>query len=111
MGKVDARAYGQSGCGRLWAKWMRTAPSGGAAGRGGRPQATGGGAFKFNKLFQDRLGLTLQKEDEMGCVVAGANFLLQARARGVLCGARGVNAWMHGSGCAGLRLGRCTPPC
>lgn len=40
-------------------------------------KATGGGAFKNSKLFQDRFGIQLQKEDEMKCAVAGANFLLQ----------------------------------
>ncbi|MDB0053424.1 type II pantothenate kinase [bacterium] len=40
-------------------------------------KATGGGAFKNTKLFQDRFGIQLQKEDEMKCAVAGANFLLQ----------------------------------
>ncbi|KAK7265684.1 hypothetical protein RJT34_33307 [Clitoria ternatea] len=41
-------------------------------------KATGGGAFKFANLFKERLGLSLEKEDEMGCLVAGANFLLKA---------------------------------
>uniref|UniRef100_A0A7S0XBW9 pantothenate kinase n=1 Tax=Mantoniella antarctica TaxID=81844 RepID=A0A7S0XBW9_9CHLO len=40
-------------------------------------KATGGGAFKHSKLFQDRFGIQLQKEDEVKCAVAGANFLLQ----------------------------------
>ena len=40
-------------------------------------KATGGGAFKNSKLFLDRFGIQLQKEDEMKCAVAGANFLLQ----------------------------------
>ncbi|XP_027333433.1 pantothenate kinase 2-like isoform X1 [Abrus precatorius] len=41
-------------------------------------KATGGGAFKYSELFKERLGLSLDKEDEMGCLVAGANFLLKA---------------------------------
>jgi pantothenate kinase len=41
-------------------------------------KATGGGAFKFADLFKERLGVTIDKEDEMGCLVAGANFLLRA---------------------------------
>eukprot|EP00249_Psilotum_nudum_P020571 c27763_g1_i2 orf=375-1811(-) len=41
-------------------------------------KATGGGAFKYADLFKERLGVTLDKEDEMGCLVAGANFLLRA---------------------------------
>jgi type II pantothenate kinase len=38
----------------------------------------GGGAFKFADLFRQRLGVVLEKEDEMGCLVAGCNFLLHA---------------------------------
>jgi pantothenate kinase len=41
-------------------------------------RATGGGAYKFADLFKERLGVTLKKEDEIGCLVAGCNFLLRA---------------------------------
>ncbi|KAK4854198.1 hypothetical protein QYF36_020403 [Acer negundo] len=41
-------------------------------------KATGGGAFKFADLFKERLGVGLDKEDEMDCLLAGANFLLKA---------------------------------
>ncbi|KAF3329022.1 pantothenate kinase 2-like isoform X1 [Carex littledalei] len=41
-------------------------------------KATGGGAFKYADVFRERLGVSLEKEDEMGCLVAGANFLLKA---------------------------------
>lgn len=41
-------------------------------------KATGGGAYKFADLFKERLGVTIEKEDEMNCLVAGANFLLKA---------------------------------
>ncbi|XP_058192613.1 pantothenate kinase 2 [Rhododendron vialii] len=41
-------------------------------------KATGGGAFKFADLFKERLGVSIDKEDEMGCLVSGANFLLKA---------------------------------
>ncbi|KAL7138994.1 hypothetical protein ABFS83_09G020600 [Erythranthe nasuta] len=41
-------------------------------------KATGGGAYKFADLFKDRLGISIEKEDEMNCLVAGANFLLKA---------------------------------
>lgn len=41
-------------------------------------KATGGGAFKFANLFKEKLGVTLDKVDEMDCLVAGANFLLKA---------------------------------
>jgi pantothenate kinase len=40
--------------------------------------SAGGGAFKYTELFRERLGVVLEKEDEMSCAVAGANFLLQA---------------------------------
>ncbi|XP_038893232.1 pantothenate kinase 1-like [Benincasa hispida] len=41
-------------------------------------KATGGGAFKFADLFREKLDFCLDKEDEMDCLVAGANFLLKA---------------------------------
>ncbi|KAI5407084.1 pantothenate kinase 2 isoform X2 [Lathyrus oleraceus] len=41
-------------------------------------KATGGGAYKYTDLFKERLGVGLDKEDEMNCLVAGANFLLKA---------------------------------
>ncbi|KAF5449903.1 hypothetical protein F2P56_030303 [Juglans regia] len=40
-------------------------------------KATGGGAYKYADLFQEKLGICLDKEDEMDCLVAGANFLLK----------------------------------
>lgn len=42
-------------------------------------KATGGGAFKFADLFDEKLGVSLEKEEEMECLVAGANFLLKVR--------------------------------
>jgi type II pantothenate kinase len=39
--------------------------------------ATGGGAYKFSSLFQSQLGVTLEKRDEMKCLLTGLNFLLQ----------------------------------
>ncbi|PIA61935.1 hypothetical protein AQUCO_00200137v1 [Aquilegia coerulea] len=41
-------------------------------------KATGGGAYKFADMFKERLGVSIEKEDEMNCLVAGANFLLKA---------------------------------
>ncbi|KAI3777608.1 hypothetical protein L1987_47408 [Smallanthus sonchifolius] len=41
-------------------------------------KATGGGAYKFADLFKEKLGVVIEKEDEMDCLVAGANFLLKA---------------------------------
>lgn len=40
-------------------------------------KATGGGAYKNADLFKEKLGIFLDKEDEMDCLVAGANFLLK----------------------------------
>lgn len=42
-------------------------------------QATGGGAYKYADLFKEKFGVILDKEDEMDCLVAGANFLLKVR--------------------------------
>ncbi|XP_019059320.1 PREDICTED: pantothenate kinase 1 [Tarenaya hassleriana] len=39
--------------------------------------ATGGGAYKFADLFKEKLGILFDKEDEMHCLVGGANFLLK----------------------------------
>ncbi|MBA0563207.1 hypothetical protein Golob_008203 [Gossypium lobatum] len=41
-------------------------------------KATGGGAYKFADLFKEKLSVSLDKEDEMECLVTGANFLLKA---------------------------------
>lgn len=41
-------------------------------------KATGGGAFRYADLFKEKLGITLDKVDEMDSLVAGANFLLKA---------------------------------
>nr|GEZ03162.1 pantothenate kinase 1 [Tanacetum cinerariifolium] len=40
-------------------------------------KATGGGAFKFADLFKEKLGISLDKVDEMSSLVSGANFLLK----------------------------------
>lgn len=44
-------------------------------------KATGGGPYKYADLFKERLGITLDKEDEMDCLVAGANFLLEVASK------------------------------
>lgn len=43
-----------------------------------RVKATGGGAYKYAELFRERLGLIIESEDEMACMVEGCNFLLNA---------------------------------
>lgn len=40
-------------------------------------KATGGGAHKYGKLFEDELGIRLEPEDEMMCLISGLNFLLR----------------------------------
>ncbi|XP_020577214.1 pantothenate kinase 1-like [Phalaenopsis equestris] len=40
-------------------------------------KATGGGSFKFADIFKEKLGVSLDKLDEMDTVVTGANFLLK----------------------------------
>lgn len=44
-------------------------------------KATGGGAYKYAQLFKERLGIVLEREDELSCMVAGCNFLLKAVCR------------------------------
>ncbi|KAI8477521.1 MAG: pantothenate kinase 2-like protein [Monoraphidium minutum] len=43
-----------------------------------RVKATGGGAHRFADMFKERLGLVIEKEDEISCAVGGCNFLLRA---------------------------------
>jgi len=38
---------------------------------------TGGGAHKFAQLIEEKLGITLHKEDEMHSLISGLNFLLK----------------------------------
>ncbi len=40
-------------------------------------KVTGGGAHKYANLFQDTLGVKLEKEDEMRTLIVGLNFLLK----------------------------------
>ncbi|XP_077987718.1 4'-phosphopantetheine phosphatase-like [Glandiceps talaboti] len=40
-------------------------------------KATGGGAHKYMDLIKDKLGLDVDKEDEMDCLIKGCNFLLK----------------------------------
>ncbi|AQL01264.1 Pantothenate kinase family protein [Zea mays] len=49
-----------------------------AGGEGVTLKATGGGAYKFADDFLEKLGVCLDKLDEMDSVVSGANFLLQS---------------------------------
>lgn len=38
----------------------------------------GGGAHKYSEIFKEKLGVLLEKEDEMMCLVRGCNFFLKA---------------------------------
>uniref|UniRef100_A0A6A7G058 4'-phosphopantetheine phosphatase n=2 Tax=Hirondellea gigas TaxID=1518452 RepID=A0A6A7G058_9CRUS len=40
-------------------------------------KVTGGGAYKYSDLIQEKLGLIVDKEDEMACLIKGCNFLLR----------------------------------
>ncbi|XP_026393977.1 pantothenate kinase 2-like isoform X2 [Papaver somniferum] len=40
-------------------------------------KVTGSGAHKFADLFLEKIGVTVEKEDEMDCLAVGANFLLK----------------------------------
>jgi pantothenate kinase len=37
-------------------------------------KATGGGSYKYADLFKERLGIILDKEDEMDCLVQDQTF-------------------------------------
>ncbi|KAG2707576.1 hypothetical protein I3760_05G153400 [Carya illinoinensis] len=54
-------------------------------------KATGGGAYKYADLFEEKLGICLDKEDEMDCLVAGANFLLKVDGDGKFERVSGTN--------------------
>lgn len=40
-------------------------------------KVTGGGAYKYTSSIQSKLGLLVDKEDEIGCLIKGCNFLLK----------------------------------
>ncbi|XP_076621257.1 4'-phosphopantetheine phosphatase [Colletes latitarsis] len=40
-------------------------------------KVTGGGAYKYTPLLQEKLGLIVDKEDEIACLIKGCNFLLK----------------------------------
>ncbi|XP_035206031.1 4'-phosphopantetheine phosphatase-like [Stegodyphus dumicola] len=45
--------------------------------RGKSIKATGGGAYKYTDLLTNTLGLMVDKEDEMECLIKGCNFVLR----------------------------------
>ncbi|KAI8591674.1 fumble-domain-containing protein [Geranomyces variabilis] len=40
-------------------------------------KATGGGAHKYYDLFREKLGVEMEREDEMECLITGLNFLVR----------------------------------
>ncbi|XP_046667843.1 4'-phosphopantetheine phosphatase [Homalodisca vitripennis] len=44
---------------------------------GKKIKATGGGAYRYADLLHEKLGLSVDKEDEMACLIKGCNFLLK----------------------------------
>jgi len=40
-------------------------------------KVTGGGAYKYQELIEQKFGLKIVKEDEMSCLIRGCNFLLR----------------------------------
>ena len=40
-------------------------------------KVTGGGAYKYAELIEQKLGLKISKKDEMECMIRGCNFLLK----------------------------------
>lgn len=40
-------------------------------------KATGGGAHKYKEFIRQKLGISVEKEDEMECLINGCNFLLR----------------------------------
>lgn len=40
-------------------------------------KATGGGAYRYADLINEKLGLSVDKEEEMACLIKGCNFLLR----------------------------------
>jgi type II pantothenate kinase len=40
-------------------------------------KATGGGSHKFYDMFREKLGVQMQREDEMECLINGLNFLVR----------------------------------
>jgi type II pantothenate kinase len=43
--------------------------------KGVKLMATGGGAHKYHKMFEEELGVEVRREDEMGCLITGLNFI------------------------------------
>jgi hypothetical protein len=58
----------------------------------------GGGAYKYSELFKERLGVVLEKEDEMACLVNGCNFLLRAIRHEALTFEAGVTTFVPTNG-------------
>lgn len=69
-----------------------------------RVVATGGGAHRFADVFRKELGLVLEKEDEMECLVYGCNFLLSAIPDEAFSFQHGVTSYRRLTGAASTIL-------
>ncbi|KAF8056112.1 pantothenate kinase 2 [Scenedesmus sp. PABB004] len=66
-----------------------------------RVKATGGGAIRFAEVFKERLGLVLEREDEIGCAVGGCNFLLRTITHEAFAFEAGQAQFVPTSSCEG----------
>ena len=62
----------------LQTKYQQAHPDDGRSGAGPKLSimATGGGAFKFYDRIRERLGVEVQREDEMECLIKGLDFFI-----------------------------------
>ena len=58
----------------------------------------GGGAHKYSEIFKEKLGVLLEKEDEMVCLVAGCNFFLKAIMHEAFLYERGTTSFVPTNG-------------
>ncbi|CAG5127707.1 unnamed protein product [Candidula unifasciata] len=54
-------------------------------------KVTGGGAYKYTELITSKLGVLVDKEDEMDCLIKGCNFLLKNISDEAFCYMRHAN--------------------
>ncbi|CAL1543269.1 unnamed protein product [Lymnaea stagnalis] len=54
-------------------------------------KVTGGGAYKYTELINGKLGVQVDKEDEMECLIKGCNFLLKNISDEAFCYTRHAN--------------------
>ncbi|KAL7981514.1 hypothetical protein Chor_002410 [Crotalus horridus] len=64
-------------------------------------KATGGGAYKFKDLIEKKLGLKLDKEDVMTCLIKGCNFVLKNIPHEAFVETEDKFEWIGGSSIGG----------